>query len=146
MNSAEKVAILLDHWTHPGFQFHVAEEAKGGTVIFERSSFVPLEAASYREPVSVPDTMQRTETLIYPLAPDDEAVRRTFPELIAPHKRKRKPSMAYAARLAKREGVQVAMATDGTVTMTPVKPLDITPTDDTTTRNPWDEVLSNVTH
>ena len=55
-------------------------------------------------------------------------------------KRKRKPSMAAAARLAAREGVEVKIAPDGTIIATPVKPLDITPTLDTETANEWDRL------
>jgi hypothetical protein len=55
-------------------------------------------------------------------------------------RRKRKPSIAAAARLAAKEGVEVKIAPDGTVTVTPTKPLDITPTTDTDTENEWDRL------
>jgi len=58
-------------------------------------------------------------------------------------KRKRMPSATYAARLAKREGVEVKRSPDGTLTMKPIKKtFDITPANDTDTDsfNEWDTV------
>ncbi len=55
-------------------------------------------------------------------------------------KRKRMPSMADAARLAAKECVEVKIAADGTVTVTPVKPLDIMPTNDENEGNEWDRL------
>ena len=59
----------------------------------------------------------------------------------APTKPKRKPSLTKAARLAKKEGVQVKIATDGSYTVTPVKPIDdITPSNTETEGNEWDRL------
>lgn len=56
-----------------------------------------------------------------------------------PKTKRRKPSMADAARLSAKEGVEVKIETDGTtVTVTPAKPLDITPTE--TETNEWDRL------
>jgi hypothetical protein len=58
-------------------------------------------------------------------------------------KAKRMPSKTYAARLAKREGVEVKLAPDGTLTMKPIKTFDIiTPANDTDpdSFNEWDTV------
>jgi hypothetical protein len=55
-------------------------------------------------------------------------------------KPKRRPSAANLAKAAK-EGVEVKLAPDGTITMTPVKPVDVTPIDDDTSGNEWDSVL-----
>ncbi|HTA99375.1 MAG TPA: hypothetical protein VK804_02780 [Bradyrhizobium sp.] len=118
MNSVGKVAILLDYWTDPGFQYHVAEKAKDRTVVFERSSFVPL---------------------------DYEAVRRTFPELTAApniRKRKRKPSLVSVAKQVAKAGIEVARyevdPDTGKISVI------VGQADDATASNPWDEVLSNV--
>jgi hypothetical protein len=83
-------------------------------------------------PISTQRSMSRAARLNFD---DDEST--------LPHRarRKRKPSMADAARLAAKQGVEVKIAADGTVTVTPVKPLDITPTDNTETANPWDRLL-----
>jgi len=57
-----------------------------------------------------------------------------------PAKRKRRPSATYAARLARREGVEVKRSPDGTLTMKPINDLDIAPTDDADNDNEWDRL------
>jgi hypothetical protein len=70
-----------------------------------------------------------------PVAAREEIERRSMP------KRKRRAGKPQLARLAKSEGVEVKLALDGTVTMTPIKPVDITLIDDDTSGNEWDSVL-----
>lgn len=112
MNSADQIAILLDYgWPDTAVEWHAATQrlVSNGAVYFNRSQLVQCEDA-----ISVP--------AVDPvgLSNDDAAPQ---------PKRKRKPSMADAAR----EGVEIKIAPDGTVTMAPVKPVDATLIDDDTT-------------
>jgi hypothetical protein len=63
------------------------------------------------------------------------------PAITPAPKRKRRVSQRQLARLAKAEGVEVKLALDGTVTMTPIKPVDITTPTDDTSGNEWDRLL-----
>jgi hypothetical protein len=72
-----------------------------------------------------------------PVAARDEIERCAMPT----PKRKRKLSLAKAARLAVREGVEVKLAPDGTIIMTPIKPVDVALIDDDAAAfNEWDTV------
>jgi hypothetical protein len=70
-----------------------------------------------------------------------EQVGASAPAITPAPKRKRRVSQRQLARLAKAEGVEVKLALDGTVTMTPIKPVDITTPTDDTSGNEWDRLL-----
>jgi hypothetical protein len=104
-----------------------------------------LESIMDQFPEALPGRFVRSEpprvVRVRELPPDLRAqvmAAMSVPDAAPQSARKRKPSMADAARLAAREGVEIRIAPDGTIIVTPVKPLDIAP--DVTEPNEWDTV------